>query len=532
MQHPDETPCALKWAGVLVLLSLVIAACLAKYLLEGHAGFTLWDEGYLWYGVQQVLQGGVPIRDFMSYDPGRYYWAAGLLWLFHTHGIVAVRVATMAFSALGLICAGWLVLRGASGSSFRRFGWCAVVITMCALWMAPWWKGYDEAISIILIASLARVFMRPSAERFLLHGVVVGFAAVFGRNHGLYGVVACLLATPLLMLSEQRLDWRRCIPAWIVGVMLGFSSILMGLVLDHRFAAMFWETIHYILFEYKHTDLPLPVPWPWTISVDHGSLSALMRLWLIGCIFVLLPVFCLVGATVLVRRVHRERTITHPVFAACVVTAIPYLNVAFSRADVAHLAQAIQPCLLGLLVFPWRGWTRTVTSWGGLPALMIITGWVALPLHPGYLMRRQANWQAVKVRGDTLWMDAATASTVEDVKALAAAHVPAGGTLLAAPVWPGVYALLGVRAPVWEIYPVTPHNDAFQQQEITRIQRATPSLVLIYDVGVDGREDLRYEHTYPRVWRYINANYHRIPAPSSEPQLKVYLPVGGQLRRD
>jgi|SRR6185312_6009719 len=525
MQSPDDMSQRLDRRIVCAALLLAVAASLARFLLEAHLGFNLWDEGYLWYGVQQVLHGEVPIRDFMAYDPGRYYWAAGLLWLFHAHGIVAVRAATALFSTLGVVAAVWLVLRGSTGSGLMRLGPCAVAVVLCLLWMVPWWKGYDAAISIILVASLARVLTRPSPARFLVHGVVIGLAAVFGRNHGLYGALACVLASPLLMLGQHQPVWRRCIPAWLAGIALGYALILLGLVLDHRFAAMFWESIHYILFEYKGTNLPLPVPWPWSIPVGQTPLSALIRPWLIGGCFVLLPAFCLVGAAMLVRRVRREWAIAHPVFAACVATAIPYLNVAFSRADVAHLAQAILPCLLGLLVCPWRGWVRMVVSWVGLPLLVIATGWVVLPLHPGYLMRTHTDWQAVNVRGDTVWMDAATATTVEDVEALAVAHMPAGGTLLAAPVWPGVYALLGVRAPVWEIYPLTPHNDAFQQQEIARLQRSAPSLVLIDDVAVDGRDDLRYAHTHPLIWQYIDTHYHRIRGPDSESQLKVYLPI-------
>lgn len=507
-----------------LVIAMAIAATIVRFLLEAHAGFSLWDEGYLWYGVQSVLLGEVPIRDFGSYDPGRYYWAAILLRIFHAQGIVAVRAATFAFATIGLACAGWLVLNGTRGNMTARMGLCALAIALCVLWMVPWWKAYDAAISLVLVVSLARVLMRASPVRFLQHGVVVGLVAVFGRNHGLYGALASLLAAPLLILSTQQPRWLRCIPAWLVGVVLGYMPILIGFVLDKRFAAAFWDGVYYILFEFKSTNLPLPVPWPWTIPFGQAPWPVTVRSWLIGGCFVGLLIFCVLCSAKLIRGVRHERRILHPVFAACVATAVPYLNVAFSRAEVGHLAQAILPALIGLLVFPLTRPGKVVMRWLGLPLLVTVTLCVMLPLHPGYLMRSQSNWAPIDLRGDTVWMDSSVAATVSDVKTLAKAHAPNGGAVLAAPVWPSVYALLGVRSPVWDIYPLTPRNSAFERQEITRLQQAAPQLVLIDDIAVDGQDQLRYSHTHPLLWQYINKHYRQIPGPAREPQLKVYVP--------
>ena len=184
----------------IIVVLLCAFACVWAFFLEAHIDFNLWDEGYLWYCVQRTLLGEVPVRDFMSYDPGRYYWAAALLWPLHANGIVAVRAATAAFSMLGVVAGALMVLRGSTGGgSVARVGWCAFAIAMFLLWLVPRWKGYDAAISVLLVASLARSLVHPSAARFFVHGVVVGLAAVLGRNHGFYGVVACLLVIPAFL---------------------------------------------------------------------------------------------------------------------------------------------------------------------------------------------------------------------------------------------------------------------------------------------------------------------------------------------
>jgi hypothetical protein len=510
--------------GGLAVLVLAVAACLTDFLLEAHVGFSLWDGGYLWYGVQRVLQGEVPIRDFMAYDPGRYYWAAALLRLFDSRGIIAVRAATMAFSALGVMCAGLLVLHGASGSKYSRHGLAIFGIVACLLWLEPWWKGYDVTASVILIVSLTRLLKHPCPSRFLVHGVVIGLVAVLGRNHGLYGAVACVLAMSALIFGTEKVAWGRCIPAWIVGMVLGFSPIIVACIVDRSFAGMFWESIRYMVFEFRGTNLPLPVPWPWTVPVGQMPLLALVRPILIGCTFIALPVFSLVGAILVLCKVRKDGVIANPIFAASVFTAIPYLNVAFSRADISHLAQAVYPCLIGVLVYPWRGRARNVVHWVGLPLLTIAMLWIVLPLHASFLRWTEPGWRQVEVGADGIWMDAATATLVDEIKATAADHIPAGDTVLAVPVWPGVYALLGVRSPVWEIYPILPRNDTFQDQEIARLQKAKPGLVLIYNIALDDRDQLLYVNTHPRIWKYINTHYHRVPAQSRDPQLMVYLP--------
>ncbi|MFK2878780.1 hypothetical protein [Rhodanobacter hydrolyticus] len=501
--------------------------CLLAFLAEGHTGFNLWDEGYLWYGVQRVLHGEVPIRDFMSYDPGRYYWAAAWLRIFHDEDLVVVRAATAAFSALGVVAAGILVWRGSICRGVARLALCAFAMALCLLWMVPWWKGYDAAISIILTASLARVLVLPIAGRFFQHGMVVGLAAVFGRNHGMYGVLACLLATPVLVFAAKPI-WRRCIPAWIAGVALGFSPVLLAIVFNRSFAVAFWDSIRFLLFEYKGTDLPLPVPWPWTVVMAHQSLSTLIRPSLIGCCFVGLPLFCVAGVARALRGACSRRELAQPQFVACVATAIPYLNVAFARADVSHLAQAILPCLLGLLVWPYHARVRRGFAWIGLPLLAAGTSWIILPLHPAYAMRIEGGWRQLDVGGDILWMNPSAATSVADIEELARRYVPPGKTILSVPVWPGAYALLGVRSPVYEIYPLLPRNDEFQEQEIARLRQASPALIILNDIGVDSDERLRYAHTHQRIWSYIEAHYRRIASPPDEPQLKIYLPdVGG-----
>ncbi len=200
------------------ILGLAVVAIFFAW--EGRQGLSLWDEGYLWYGVQRVLAGEVPIRDFQAYDPGRYYWSAVLMRLAGSDGIMALRTTVVILQAAALATVlGWLASTHIKRGSFRYLLVCALTLVV---WMVPRHKVFDIAFSIGLVCVLACWVRRPTRFNHFLAGVFVGLVAYFGRNHGVYGVLASGgIFAYLAVRCGSWTEWFRVIAMFAIGGLVG-----------------------------------------------------------------------------------------------------------------------------------------------------------------------------------------------------------------------------------------------------------------------------------------------------------------------
>jgi hypothetical protein len=162
---------------------------LSQFRLEGHVGFSLWDEGFLWYGVQRVMVGEVTMRDFMSYDPGRYYWCAAIMAAWGDNGIMALRAAVAIFQAIGLFIGLSLVAKHAK---WKDLIYCLLVAVTLAAWMFPRHKLFDISLSMMLLGVLTHLVMNPRRRSYFLRaarnsrGLPLSAAAFFPDGAALW----------------------------------------------------------------------------------------------------------------------------------------------------------------------------------------------------------------------------------------------------------------------------------------------------------------------------------------------------------
>lgn len=493
-------------------------ATLLQFVWQGDKGFSLWDEGFLWYGVQRVLRGEVPILDFMAYDPGRYYWSAALLSVAGDNGIMSLRAAVAVFQSLGLLVGLLLIAQSEKKEDKNSiFFWITSVSTL-VVWMFPRHKIFDISLSILLIGALSFLVRNPIPKRYFISGVCVGLVAVFGRNHGMYGAAANLGVIAWLNIkSRSDFGLLKAIVLWGSGIMVGFSPIIIMALLIPGFAVAFLEGIRF-LFEQKATNLPLPVPWPWTVKFSAPYIGNVIHGVLVGIFFIGTLVFGVFSVMWVVYRRLKEKPVP-PALVASAFLALPYAHYAFSRADVGHLAQGIFPLLVGSLVI--LSSAQAKFKWLLATILCVTSFWVAHVFHPGWQCLASKQCVNVEISGRDLQIDPDTASTIALLRQLTEKFSPDGQTFIATPFWPGAYALTERRSPMWEIYALFPRAEAFEKKEIERIKASKPGFVFVFDLPLDGRNELRFKNTHPLTHQYILDNFERIPA-SQNTMYQIY----------
>ncbi len=505
----------------LQILTFAIFIVYALFLWQGNQGFNLADEGFLWYGAQRVMLGEVPIRDFMAYDPGRYYYSAAIMSLLGNNGIMALRTAVAIFQSLGLFVGLLLIARTVKKQNFFYLLLSAVTLVV---WMFPRHKLFDISLSILLISILAFLVQNPTSRRYFITGLWVGLIATFGRNHGMYGVAGSLGV--MLWLNIKRtggLGLIKGFSLWVAGVITGFIPILFMALLVPDFSVAFEDSILF-LFEVKSTNLPLPIPWPWLVHFNSVSLDLAIHELLVGLFFIAIIVFGVLSMTwVIWQRIQNKQV--SPALVAASFLALPYAHYAYSRADIGHLAQGIFPLLVGCLVL--LSTQPVKIKWPLALLLSTVSVWAMYIVHPGWQCHTSKQCVTVEISGRNLLIDPGTASDVRLLRQLADQHAPKDQRFIVTPLWPGAYALLERKSPMWEIYALFPHPQAFELAEIERIKIAKLGFAFVLDQPLDGHDELRFRNTHPLTHQYILDNFEQLPN-STNPAYQIYKAKGVQ----
>ncbi len=476
----------------------ILALAAASAMLHARRADPLGaDEGYLWYGVQQVLKGRWPHRDFKSYEPGRYLWSAVFARGFGA-GLLSLRRAVHLFFAVGLGAA-LLALRS------RGLDWPSIALAAFALSAIahPQHKLFEHAWLLLAWSSCAWLLSAQSAPAWACEGAMLGLSLFFGFNLFLYAAAALALAlaiaatTGILPFAAWRAD------ALVLGAVSGLVPMAC-MALSPGFARMFYRRRIGSVIARGESNLSLPRPWPWRaapaplLGLDPAHRRALQWTFLL---LLGLPAF----AIALIAWRALPSAVDAPALLAAAALGLTAFHHAASRADPSHILQSLAPvCLLLLLcAAPFAP-----LAFVPIAALM---PWLAWPLQHRQIRRAcPQDFVRRRIGGCEIDVPNAQARLFDAVVEECAAESPRNG-LFAAPAYPAVYAAMAMESPVYDTFSLYPAGDAAQAEMIAAVERVPVRVAVVSDAPIDGREELRFSRTHPRVWAHLHANFDCTP---------------------
>jgi hypothetical protein len=501
MNDAHEAPSASSWRRGAMAPVALAAACVALALwLQARIGFNLQDESFLWYGELRVLAGETPLRDFRSYDPGRYWWAAGWAGVLGD-GLVALRCSTWILAGIGL-AAGLCVLRRVVARPLELFvGALALLV-----WMFPPWKLHEPTLALIGALCATRHLEAPGVARAAQLGLWTGIAAVFARNFGVYAAVAtaATLCAGAWLANDRRGLWRNAL-ACAAGVVAGYSPVLLALVFVDGFAGAFADSVLFYLRQ-DSLNAVLPVPWPWRAELAGLSWRQGASVLAVGVGFVALwaaPALALVAGA----RSSAADASRRSAAVGCALVALCCSHHASVRSDVFHLAQVFGSAALALVAgasLARSPWPRRIA----LAAILVLGAFATGVRQPVWKTMGEPLVE-VELRGSKVALTAVEAESLRGLRALVESHVRPSEDIWIGPRFLGLYCVLDRRAPTWEIYPAFRGDEAEQRRMLEELREVE---WILHDARPIGRdEEMVLERSHPEVWRAIQRDYE--PAP-------------------
>ena len=498
-----------KWLNISEALLVSAAVSLIVFSLQWRYGFNWGDEGWLWYISQRTALGDVPLRDFFSYDPGRYYWSAAVFRLLGRSGFFEQLLANYLFAIIGLVLAYLAMFRAGLSRSWR----ISILLLLGIVLGFPRHKIYEQTLSLICVVAIAFLFAAPQRlKRWLLLGVVIGLTAFVGRNSGVFCSIAAIVALVLLRIRGQAPPITRAFGVVVAGIAIGYSPVLFMIAGVHGFASPFWQSI--LMTPRWAWSLPVPFPWHVHLRGLHGLdlLQARAVSWL--CVAV--PV---TYAFLLWRAVRSRAELDRAEWLSVAASAAGagFLVHAFYTADFFHIAQGVVPFVIAAGAFSAHLWRTATRPWSvavfcGL-AFLVFACWLPMePLVQHLRTKRYAPESVEQIRIDGRLFEVAVpqAELMKTVEAAFRQCGPRDEGFMAAPYYPGLYAFLNTRAPFWDTYYLWLRSDQVQQAHIDALQQNRTALILLNpESAMNGRENLELVRTYPKLVAYITAHYQR-----------------------
>ena len=248
----------------------VFVFALAYFLPQAAFGVgSLFDEGIQVFGAERVLAGDTPYLDFYCiYGPGTFYWLAGLFKVFGVQLIVSrfndAVICALTGSFIFTICR----------KSGLANSWSLIpTMLFLAALEGNMLKIVSPALMLLLAAGLRLSADLEQNRRPIATGLLLGLAAVFRHDFGVFGFVASLLVISWPRDdSPEKKEIIRSSVSLVTGFLL-VAGTVYGALLFAGFYAVFQNLVIYPSTFIPYRVLPYPID---QVITQSQGLAALL----------------------------------------------------------------------------------------------------------------------------------------------------------------------------------------------------------------------------------------------------------------
>jgi hypothetical protein len=357
------------------------------------------------------------------------------------------------------------------------------------------------------------VFRAPErGTRWLAFGVVIGLAGFYGRNAGVFCLIAAALSFLILKIRGHRLPLLGVLGAVGAGIFIGYLPVIILIAAVPGFRSPFFDSILLT----PHWAYSLPIPFPWRVHVRGLKGIDLLQARAVSWLCVAVPI---TYAGLLFAGLRKKGALDggEALAIAASSAGAGFLIHAFYTADFFHIAQGVAPFVVAAGAFSAHLWRRGEHRWSmvafGSLLVLVVASWTAMEPAISHLRTKAHSPQSVDrigIDGRFFEVPRAQAEIMRTVESAFKDCQAGDGGFFTAPYYPGLYAFLNVRSPVWDTYFLWPRSERVQESEIEALERNRTALVLLNrEFAINGRESLKLSATNPKLAGYVMTHFKR-----------------------
>jgi len=471
------------------------------WLVIAPFSFNYADGGYLWTGAWLTSLGEIPKLHFKGYDLFRYYWLSVFLYCLgnHWYSVLwgALLSALIPITILALL---------AFKPYFNKFSKIDVMLFLLfilleSFWLFPAHKLFEHGISVLLILITAKFISSPSLKNYFYFGLFLAFAAMVGRNHLVYSGF-CFILTMLLINEYKELTKEKA-SLLFLGFFIGYlPQLYLFVFVDDYFTTYLNRSVLDVInrdgLNLKKTMIPVwsSVLWSGNKSIVNNSLLLLSLLQS----FILL-----VSAVAIAMLIKARKNISqiqhHHYLYASIVVLIPYLHHAFSRADLSHLSQSIQPIIFFLFLLFFL--SRKI----GVMMLFCFSLLSLLVWNNSYLFfienRMPKVLKVLKFNNEKVKTINKIKGLVDKVNQWVLLAKKQKRVIDFLPDIPVFYAINRIKPNLYNTFVLRNQKKQYQLEEIKRLENSD---FIVLGRGIYNKKN-DFNATNPLIYKYIETNY-------------------------